>query len=129
MKNSCFNLWKKYDNNMNLYKYYFDLSIKIIMWYSSVVGAIFAFFIANQSLKYIEYILIIPIFLSLILFALSSSFTQLLNVIEKRFIDLSKKLGMSTYPTTIALILIIRCCSLIFISIAVGLTIIFLLSL
>lgn len=124
MENANSDLWKKYDDNISLYKYYFDLSIKIIMWYSSVVGAIFAFFVANQSLKFITYILFIPIFLSIFLFALTVSSIFLLDIIEKDFIDLSQKLNMDSYPTTTPLIWIMYFCCVIFSLIAIGLIII-----
>lgn len=124
MEKTNLELWKKYDDNMSLYKYYFDLSIKIIMWYSSIVGAIFAFFVANQSLNFITYILLIPIFLSIFLTALTVSAISLLNVIEEDFIELSQKLNMDSYPTITPLIWIMYCCCFIFCLIAIGLIII-----
>lgn len=121
--------WKKYNDSMNLYKYYFDLSLRIIMWYSGVVGAIFAFFVAYQSLMYITYILIIPIFLSILLSALSSSSINMLKIIGVELSNLAKELKLNSYPTTLPLIWIMQSCCVIFMAIAAGLTIIFFLNL
>lgn len=117
--------WKKYEDNMNLYKYYFDLSIKIIMWYSSVVGAIFAFFILHRTEQYITFILIIPISLSLFLTSLSVASINLLKVIQSELKKISKKLQMDTYPAIEPLILIMELSSIVFTLVAVGLSILF----
>lgn len=117
-------LWKKYDDNMSLYKFYFDLSIKVIIWSSGVIGAIFTFYIANPTLEYVTNILIIPIFLSLFLTALSIFSAILMKSIGDKFFLLCKQLEMDTYPAITPLKCILVASSLFFFFTAIGLSII-----
>lgn len=101
-------LWKQYDKNIELYMFYFNMTIKIIMWYLSVIGAVYAFFISNQTVKYISFLLIIPIFLSFLLMCLSASSISVLNHINNDLKDFSGRLDLKSYPNTIPLIWIMQ---------------------
>ncbi|WP_321479784.1 hypothetical protein [uncultured Bacteroides sp.] len=103
-------LWKEYEKDLELYKFYFNMAIKIIMWYLSVIGAVYAFFISNQTVKYISILLVIPIFLSFLLMCLSASSISVLNHINDDLKDFSNRLNLKSYPNTIPLIWIMPVC-------------------
>jgi hypothetical protein len=58
-------LWERYTLYIDLYKFYFGISLKINAIYFAVTGAIVTYYFANLSIPNIQLALLFPIILSL----------------------------------------------------------------
>ncbi|HAV1379305.1 TPA: hypothetical protein JG804_004443 [Vibrio parahaemolyticus] len=55
--------WNRYAMHIDLYKFYFDLIIKINIFYYGITGAILSFYLSsNANNTHLEYALLLPIF-------------------------------------------------------------------
>ena len=93
-------LWAQYEHNTNLYKFYFDLFIKIHLFYYGITGGIIAFYFTNNSIEFIKYSLLLPILVSLALMILFWIGAGMIKVIGDEILLLVEKLDLEAYPDT-----------------------------
>jgi hypothetical protein len=63
--------WNRYALHIDLYKFYFDLIIKINIFYYGITGAILSFYLSKEANNtQLEYILFLPIIFGLSIIAL-----------------------------------------------------------
>jgi hypothetical protein len=93
-------LWCQYEHNTNLYKFYFDLFIKIHLFYYGITGGIIAFYFTHKSIELIKYSLLLPILVSLALIILFWIGAGMIKVIGEEILLLTEKLDLQTYPDT-----------------------------
>jgi hypothetical protein len=58
-------LWERYTLVIDLYKYYFSMSLKINAFYFAVSGTIVTYYFSNTGIPSIQFALFIPIILSI----------------------------------------------------------------
>jgi len=93
-------LWCQYEHNTNLYKFYFDLFMKIHLFYYGITGGIIAFYFTHKSIELIKYSLLLPILVSLVLMILFWIGADMIKVIGGEILLLTEKLDLNTYPDT-----------------------------
>jgi hypothetical protein len=59
-------LWRQYQLNIDLYKGYLELIVKINVFYYAITGAILSFFFSNQN-HLTKFSLLLPLFMSIAL--------------------------------------------------------------
>jgi hypothetical protein len=88
-------LWKQYCQNVDLYKFYIDATIKLNAFHYAITGAILSVYLAKVGeTPVIKWSLILPIFLSVFLAWLFAWGTKPLELMQKDFFDISKALGL-----------------------------------
>jgi len=60
-------LWHQYQMNVDLYKGYLDLVVKINVFYYDITGAIVSFYFSNASEPLIKWSLLLPLLMSIAL--------------------------------------------------------------
>ena len=64
--------WKQLDQYVDLYKFHWDLCIKLNLFTLGISGAMSAYVLKNQGLPLMEYALFLPILLSAFMASLAS---------------------------------------------------------
>ncbi|MFT5544028.1 MAG: hypothetical protein ACI96N_003247 [Arenicella sp.] len=120
-------LWKRYQMHVDLYKYYLDYALKINIFYYGITGAILSYYFTNDANGTSrELVLLLPIAISVCLYALFS-FAQKTYIVSVEDIEIiAKKLGMNRWVRTDAFILISRGSSYLMGSVALCLLTLFL---
>jgi hypothetical protein len=90
-------LWKFFDSNVELYKFYLDLIFKAGTLTFAITGAIVSYYLANETKELIHLSLVLPIVfnggffaIGLVSIPLSEQFTAEYNRIEKELISDAK---------------------------------------
>jgi hypothetical protein len=87
-------LWREYQMSVDLYKFYRDIVVKIILAYYAITGTILSFYFAHQDEKLARWVLILP---SLVSFALTGLFiwgAKLWEIVRDESFDIASRLGM-----------------------------------
>ena len=103
-------LWKRYETNVNLYKFYFNIVIKYTIFHYAITGAIVSFYFGKtpESVNYIKYSLLLPVVISFIFGIIYIVGTSLMNNIRKELDAIMRilasvtadKVGFLTFPET-----------------------------
>ena len=92
-------LWKQYQLEVDLYKFYFDQTVKFNVFYYAATGAILSFYFTTQSQSpFIRYALLFPAIISLGFGAVFIYGAVKLRVMRQDVLDLRDKLGLETAP-------------------------------
>lgn len=101
-------LWKQYALHVDLYKFYFDLTIKINVFYYAITGAILSYYFQHGGDRVARFSLVLPVAISFALGGLFWYGSQLLGVVRKELFDIRDKLGLSTAPEIMVLTVFLR---------------------
>jgi len=118
-------LWKQYAQNVDLYKFYLDLTVKINVFYYAVTGAILTYYFQHSSDRLSRFALLLPIVFSL---AISSIFVYgslLLRVVRAELFRIRDQLELDTAPDVIVLVVFLRVFGAILVLVGVALIILF----
>lgn len=99
--------WKKYKLEVQLFRSYLDLVIKINLFYYIVTGAIISYYLANKSEQYIIYSLLLPMLMSFSLCAYFIYAAVLAENARKSIRGLAFELKQSVYPEARILVFLI----------------------
>jgi len=95
--------WKQYETQIDLYKFYLDLVVKINAFHFAISGAIISFYFANRDTDSIQWALLLPAVLSICL-VLFFAFGAVANLVSrKNVIDLAKSLKLGVAPELLVL--------------------------
>lgn len=108
---------------IGLYKFYWDLALKLCMFFVGASGAVSAYVIKNQDVPYMGIALLIPITMCLFGAWLSHSSLTGLAILRDEAIRLSKELEQESYPEFRSLILFISALRILLFLCAVGMVI------
>src|SRR2546426_5837786 len=75
-------LWKQYAQNVDLYKFYLDLTVKINVFYYAVTGAILTYYFQHSSDRLSRFALLLPIAFSLAISGIFVYGSRLLGVVR-----------------------------------------------
>lgn len=113
--------WKLFDAYVGLYKFYWELSVKLVMFTLGISGAIAAYAIKNVSEPYVALGLLIPAVLSLFMAWLAHESGPGLNHANAEILRLAKKLELESWPTFDSLVHFVFVCKFVFALVGVGL--------
>ena len=102
-------LWRQYQQNIELFKFYLDQLIKLETFYYAITGAIFSYYFANKGVEGAEYSLLLPLFISVFLGIFFFYGASLLPVIRQEIFDIRDQLNLQVAPdvNVLAVLLII----------------------
>ena len=105
---------------IGLYKFYWDLSVKLCMFFLEASGAVSAYVIKNQDIEYMGVALIIPIMLCIFGTWLTHSSLPGLNFMRNEVKHLSQELNQQSYPEFKSLISFVGALRVLFSLSAIG---------
>lgn len=91
-------LWKQYQQNVDLYKFYMDLVIKFNLFYYAVTGGIVSFYFANSHIENIKYSLLLPLLISISFSGFFIYGAILMKHLRKEVFEIRDKLSFSAAP-------------------------------
>ena len=119
-------LWKQYDQMVELYKFYFGVSIQLYLLFYGITGGILTFYFANINIDTIRYSLLLPVAMSIVFGTLLFYGSTLLRVLSEQVETIAETLNLSVFPDTSVLILFFRISSIIFACVAIAILYLFL---
>ncbi|MCW9027880.1 MAG: hypothetical protein OQJ80_03020 [Kangiella sp.] len=107
--------------NVDLYKSYLDLVVKINAFYYLVTGAILSFYFTNSTLPLVKWSLLFPLIMSLALSALFIIGASLAKVSRNDVFKIRDKLGLDVAPEIGVLILFLYTVAVFMLLVSIGL--------
>lgn len=107
------NLWRQYTLLVDLYKFYWEIAIKINTFYYAVTGAIVAYYFQNTKNGFSWMGLLLPIFFSLAIGVISFYGATLLGIIRTDVFEIRNSLNLETAPEMQVLVVFLRVSGLI----------------
>lgn len=111
-------LWGQYKQNVDLYKFYMELIVKLNVFYYAVTGAIVSFFFANQTIPDIKYSLFLPIIMSIAFAGFFIYGAILMGFLREEVFKIRDALGLEVAPDVGVLSVLLYIFSVIFILVA-----------
>jgi len=105
---------------IGLYKFYWDLAIKLCMFFLGASGAVSAYVIKNQDIEYMGLALLIPIVMCVFGARLTHTSLPGLTFMRHEVIRLSQELKQQSYPEFKSLISFVSALRILFSLIAIG---------
>jgi hypothetical protein len=101
--------WNRYALHIDLYKFYFDIIIKLNIFYFGITGAILSYYLANNvNNTQLEYVLFLPVFFGFCITALSIFGDKLLAESKIDINNLVVKMDFDTLVDTSSLNYLMR---------------------
>jgi hypothetical protein len=113
-------LWKQYQQNVDLYKFYLDLLIKFNVFYYAVTGAIISFVLAHSTEPLIRYALVLPLVMSVGFSAFFIYGAVLMGIPRRETFAIRDALGLKAAPDLCVLTVMLIMFSLICLLVAGG---------
>ena len=100
-------LWRQYELQVGLYKFYLDLVVKITVFYYAVSGAILTYYFEHAGNGLIRYALLLPFLFSIAISGLFFYGGSLLRVTREELFSIRDKLGLETAPEVQVLVVLV----------------------
>lgn len=115
------NLWNQLNQYVDLYKFHWELSLKICTFFLGIAGAVAAYVLKNQDVHYMALALILPIALCIFGAWLSHRSLPGLHLIRNEAQRLGKELELESYPEFRSLVAFVSILRFIFSGSVIGL--------
>lgn len=114
-------LWDEYKLQVETYRFYLDLVIKINLFFYAITGGILSFYFAGVNKEQVQLALVLPLVMSVLLFAFFL-FGGISNKTSQKQVKLlATELGFKVYHATITLTYLLYGCSALMALVFVGL--------
>lgn len=114
-------LWDEYKLQVETYRFYLDLVIKINLFFYAITGGILSFYFASVNKEQVQLALVLPLVMSVLLFAFFL-FGGISNKTSQKQVKLlATELGFKVYHATITLTYLLYGCSALMALVFVGL--------
>lgn len=101
-------LWREYQMSVDLYKFYIDMVIKMLVWYYAVTGGIISFHLTRTAPSFARWALVLPLIVSVALAALFVWGARRWQPVRNNAVALSELLKLTDYFELRALDLLLR---------------------
>jgi len=91
-------LWKQYALNVDLYKFYMELTVKLNLFYYGITGAILSFYFSHPASPFVALALGLPLLMSIMLAGIFFYGASLVPVLREDQFALRDKLGLAAAP-------------------------------
>ena len=118
-------VWRQYEQNVSLFKFYLEIVIKLNLFYYLVTGGIVTFYFANSDASQSRFILVLPVLMSLALCGLFLRGAYLMKFIRLEIFQLRDALGFSVAPDAGVLSLVLCIFAGLYFVVAIGLSVFF----
>jgi amino acid transporter len=115
-------LWKQYELNVDLYKSYLDLAIKMNIFYYAITGAILSFYFAHPDENLVKWSLALPLIMSIVLGVFFVICAWLARVPRNETFKIREALGLMAAPEIGVLIFLLIIFTIPLFSVAAGLS-------
>ncbi len=114
-------LWDEYKLQVETYRFYLELVIKINLFFYAITGGILSFYFASVNKEQVQLALVLPLVMSVLLFAFFL-FGGISNKTSQKQVKLlATELGFKVYHATITLTYLLYGCSALMALVFVGL--------
>ena len=113
-------LWKQYELQVALYKFYLDLAIKLNIFYYAVTGAILSFYFSHGDVRTVRFALVLPGLMSIAFAWLFFHAASLVGVVRIELFRIRDALGLLTAPELLILVYVLRIFGVLFGFVAIG---------
>jgi hypothetical protein len=114
-------LWDEYKLQVETYRFYLELVIKINLFFYAITGGILSFYFAGVNKEQVQLALVLPLVMSVLLFAFFL-FGGISNKTSQKQVKLlATELGFKVYHATITLTYLLYGCSALMALVFVGL--------
>lgn len=114
-------LWRQYQQNIDLYRFYMDLTVKFNVFFYAVTGAIVSYSLAqHDSNALIKYALALPLVMSLCFAAFFVYGGVLMRILKKETFAIRDALRLQAAPDVGVLSVLLYLFAFIFLMIAIG---------
>lgn len=113
--------WRQYQLNVDLYRGYLEIVLKINGFYYAVTGAIVSYFIAHQGDSFMRWSLLLPLLMSIALAIFFALGGRAALVQRDEIFALRKKLGFQAAPEVGFLVLLLAISGILMMIVAGGL--------
>lgn len=107
-------LWDQLNQYVDLYKFHWELSLKLCVFFLGISGAISAYVIKNQNIEYMSFALVLPIGLCLFGWYFAHRSISGLHRMRKEAYRLGEELKLQSYPEFRSLITFVGMLRIIF---------------
>lgn len=115
-------LWKQYALQVDLYKFYLDLAVKVNVFYYAITGSILACYFKGTTDSVTRHGLLLPIAFSIGLGTLFSYGASQLLVVREEVFSIRDDLGLETAPEMMVLIVFLKVIGLVLLLSGLALT-------
>ena len=110
-------LWKQYQQHIDTYKFYLDITVKLVGFYFAVSGAMLSFYYTHTDIESAKLALYLPWLMSLGLFVLFTvgarlsviTRNDLFKIRDELELDVAPDLGMLTILLSIFSLVVLAC--------------------
>jgi len=89
-------LWREYQLSVDLYKFYIDLVVKVVLAYYAITGGILSFYFTRPDLELARWGLVFPSIVSFAIAALFKWGADLWQIVRDEAFEIAARLGMGT---------------------------------
>lgn len=91
-------LWNEYKQQVDLYKFYLELTIKTNTFYYAITGAILSFYFASSGKPNMQYSLLLPLLMSILLAILFFYGAYANKISRQNVINIVSALNLQAFP-------------------------------
>lgn len=91
-------LWKQYSQNVDLYRFYMELVIKINVFYYAVTGAILSYYFSHTTMESVHLSLVLPLVMSVAFAGFFIYGAVLTGVLRADVFEIRDALGLRAAP-------------------------------
>jgi hypothetical protein len=117
-------LMKQYQLMVDIYKFYFEILLKFLVFHYAVTGAIVSFYLSQPNVGFIRFALAFPIFMSIVFGAFAFFASCRIQSIIDEIIRVTTALDLRAYPDATFLKHMLTVTWLLLAAIAIGLSIV-----
>lgn len=114
-------LWRQYQQNVDLYKFYMDLTIKFNVFFYAVTGAIVSYVLAQHNGNdLVQYALVLPLIMSLCFGGFFVYGAVLMRILRRDTFAIRDALQLQAAPDVGVLCVLLYVFAFVFLFIAIG---------
>ncbi len=100
--------WKHYALNVDLYKFYLELAVKVNVFYYAITGAILAYYFQHSAERLSRFAMLLPILISFALIGIFLYGSVLLGAVRAEVFKIRDALELESAPDIMVLIVFLR---------------------
>lgn len=117
-------LWKEFDKNIDLYKFYLEIVLKTSIFIFGITGAIVSYYLSNTSKPLVKLSLVLPLIMNTGFTYLCFKGASFANILDRDHEILSEELGTRLALTFSPLHEVLRLFTILYALVSVGLAVI-----
>jgi hypothetical protein len=91
-------LMKQYQMMVDVYKFHFEISLKFIIFYYAITGAILSYYLSEPNTGFMYYALVLPIFMGFVFSAFAFLGALEVDSIKKHIVVVADGLHLKAFP-------------------------------